>query len=87
MSASLTIVAEWPKNERESVRVALDEFNGHPVVSARLWFKGDDGNMRPGKSGLAIGVRHLPALARALNQALLIATEQGLVTEGAQHEG
>lgn len=85
MSASLTIVAEWPKNDRENVRVALDEFNGHPVVSARLWFKGEDGNLRPGKTGIAIGVRHLPALARALNQALDIATKQGLIGE-AHHE-
>lgn len=84
MTASLVIVAEWPKNDRENVRVSLDEFNGHRIVSARLWFKGDDGNMRPGKTGLAIGVRHLPALAKALNQALVIATEQGLLPEEAR---
>ncbi|MBN9454285.1 MAG: transcriptional coactivator p15/PC4 family protein [Bosea sp.] len=83
MSAALIIVAEWPKNERETVRVALDEFNGHPVVNARLWFRADDGSMRPGKAGLAIGVRHLPALAKALNQALAIATAQGLLPEEA----
>jgi hypothetical protein len=85
MSASLIIVAEWPKNDRETVRVTLDEYNGRPVVGARLWFRGEDGNMRPGKTGLAIGVRHLPALARALDQALAIATEQGLLTEGGRN--
>lgn len=83
MSATLTIVAEWPKNEREIVRVALDEFNGHPIVNARLWFRADDGSMCPGKAGLTIGVRHLPALAKALNRALAIATEQGLLPEEA----
>lgn len=82
MTGTQTIIAEWPKNDRENVRVALDEFNGHPVVSARLWFRADDGSMRPGKSGLAIGVRHLPALAKALNDALALATDKGLVTDG-----
>jgi hypothetical protein len=78
VSAAPTIIAEWPKNERETVRVALDEFNGHSTVNARLWFRAADGEMRPGK-GLAIGIRHLPALAAALNEALAVAIERSLI--------
>lgn len=81
MSASLIIIAEWPKNEREVVRVALDEFNGHSIVNARLWFRAEDGGLRPGKQGFAIGIRRLPALASALNRALAVAIEQGLLKE------
>ncbi|MGE7469243.1 transcriptional coactivator p15/PC4 family protein [Bosea sp. NPDC003192] len=82
MSGALIVVAEWPKNDREVVRVVLDEYNGHPLVNARLWFRGDGGEMRPGK-GLSVGIRHLPALAEAFSRALAIATEQGLIKEGA----
>lgn len=81
MSTTPTIIAEWPKNDRENVRVALDEFNGHATVNARLWFRAADGEIRPGK-GLAIGIRHLPALAAALNEALAVAIERGLVEGG-----
>lgn len=81
MSTAPTIIAEWPKNDRENVRVALDEFNGYSTVNARLWFRAADGEMRPGK-GLAIGIRHLPALAVALNEALAVAIERGLIEGG-----
>jgi hypothetical protein len=84
--SALIIVAEWPKNDREVVRVVLDEYNGHPLVNARLWFQGDGGELRPGK-GLSVGIRHLPALTEAFTRALTIATEQGLIHSPSSPEG
>ncbi|MFN4160118.1 MAG: transcriptional coactivator p15/PC4 family protein [Gemmobacter sp.] len=41
------------KNAREEIRVSLDEFAGHELVNLRVWFQAPDGEMRPGKQGIA----------------------------------
>ncbi len=58
-------VAEWPRNSRETMRVRLDTYQGNIIVDCRAWYVGDDGTMKPGRSGLTLAVRHLPALASA----------------------
>lgn len=80
MSATV-IVSEWQKNQREVVRVGLEEFNGRPIVNLRVWYRpeGSD-DLRPGKSGIAMSAQHLPALASAINRALSLAVQQGSVT-------
>gem|GEM_PF-1329434 len=81
--SAAVIVAEWQKNQRETVRVALETFNDRPIVNLRIWYRpeGSD-DLRPGKSGLAMGAQHLPALASAINRALEIAVQRGDVTQG-----
>jgi hypothetical protein len=64
------IVAEWRRNTRESIRIALDLFNGRHTIDVRAWWKDDVGNLRPGRGGITIAVRHLPALADGLANAL-----------------
>lgn len=79
------LISEWPKNERESVRVTIEEFNGRSIINARIWFRADDGEMRPGKAGIAMGVKHLPALAQAFAEAEAKAIEQGMIELEAPH--
>lgn len=76
------ITGEWPKNKRESVRVALDEYQGRKIIDCRVWWRDDDGVLRPGKSGLTLAIKHAPALADALAKALVRARELGLVNDG-----
>lgn len=38
-----TIIATLRKNAREDLRVSLDKFNGHDLLSLRVWFGTDDG--------------------------------------------
>jgi hypothetical protein len=64
------VVSEWPRNSREVLRVRLSEFKGQPVVCIRAWFPKADGGLAPGRDGLTVSVRHLPALAEAINRAL-----------------
>jgi hypothetical protein len=80
MSAEI-IVAEWPKNSRELLRVRIDEFMGQPVICVRAWYPDSNGIMMPGKGGLTIGIKHLPALADSFNNALAAALEHGLLVE------
>ena len=77
-----TLIAEWPKNARETLRVRLDEYQGRAIVDVRTWFD-DGGTLRPGRAGLTLAVRHLPELAEALAKALETATASGLIAGNA----
>lgn len=73
------VIAEFPKNSRESVRVALDEFKGQTLISIRVFYKDSADEWRPGRSGLSMAVHHLPHLAEALAAAEAKARELRLV--------
>lgn len=75
------VIAEWDRNSREVVRVALDQYQGRYTINARVWFRAEGGELRPGKSGMTLSVKHLPAMADALAKALERAIELGLVEE------
>jgi len=57
-----------PKNSREELRVSLDPFKGHNLVSLRVWYRSQDGDMRPTKKGVALQVANLPAVIAALSE-------------------
>jgi hypothetical protein len=72
-------VAEWWKNRRgESIRLALNRYEGRYVVDLRTWYTAEDGKLKPGK-GFAAEVRHLPRLAAAFAKAEAEARELGLI--------
>ncbi len=73
------IASKFPKNAREEVRTVLSDYHGKTIINVRVWFQGDDGEMRPSKSGLAMAIKHLPALAKSLNDAVDRAREAGLI--------
>jgi len=65
MNAPLAVLR---KNSREELRINIDEYRGHRLVNLRVWFEADDGEMRPGKQGIAIRLDLLPELRAALNR-------------------
>ncbi len=67
------------KNSSEELRVSLDEFRGHQLVALRVWFQSSDGEMRPGKQGLALKVDLLPELRAAILEAEAEALRRGLI--------
>ncbi len=73
------IIAEWKKNNRETFRVRLDSFKDRPIVDCREWYKATDGTLKPGRAGLTVSIRHLPALAMALVEAVKAADAGGLL--------
>ena len=74
-------LAEWKRNSRETLRVRLDRFNGQTIIDCRSWWSDANGELRPGKSGLTLAVRHLPDLADALAKALAHARSTGLLMD------
>jgi hypothetical protein len=75
-------IAKFFKSARDRskhVRVDLSEFKGHALVNVRVWETGTDGIDRPSKAGLALAIRKLPELTRALLKAEDRAREMGLL--------
>ncbi len=79
------LIVAIPKNQREDIRVALTEFQKDgqyfDMVSARVYYDAGDGEMKPGRNGLNIPVRLLPALADALREAEAEARAAGLLPD------
>lgn len=65
----MTVIATIPKNSQQEIRVSLENYQGHDLLNMRVWFQSQDGDMRPGKQGLAIRLALLPDLTRALQEA------------------
>lgn len=55
-----------PKNRTEEVRVSLDDFRGILLLNVRVWFQADDGQLRPGKQGIALRPDRALELAEAI---------------------
>lgn len=73
------IIAEWPRSERERVRIILDD----DVVDVRCFFVGDDCEpLRPGRTGSTLPLSHLPAMAVGLQAALSEARARRLIDGG-----
>lgn len=75
--ADLTITT-IPKNAREELRISLSEFKGYHLVSQRVWYRADDGEMRPSKAGVVIRIERLPELIEGLQAAQAAAQARGL---------
>ncbi len=60
------VISTFEKNKKEEVRLSLDTFHGKKLINIRVWFKDDDGTMKPGKQGMALGVDRYKDLASAI---------------------
>lgn len=86
LSDPIEIAKFWKNRGRnESLHVSLSEYEGHPLVNVRIYTTGTDGIDRPTPKGVAMGIRKLPELAKAINAALDKARELGLIDE-AEHD-
>ena len=73
------MIAEWPVNRRECVRISLEQFKGVELINIRKWYRADDESIRPTRDGIALHVKHQPQLAEAIGKALKVAHERGLL--------
>jgi hypothetical protein len=78
------VIASWQKNSRETLQIKLDDFKGQAVIDCRAWYADKDGELKPGRGGLTVSVKHLPALSAGLAAALKTAMAAGLISEGGE---
>jgi hypothetical protein len=60
-------ILEWPRNEREVVRVSLETFNGRNMIDVRTWWPDSEGSWKPARGGLTLSIKHLRPLAHGLS--------------------
>ena len=82
--ATETLVAVVEKNTTEEVRVRLAEWRGSNFIDLRVFaeFSGTEGEKRPTKRGLALGLTRPPELVTALQAALTEAKRKWLIEGG-----
>jgi hypothetical protein len=85
LAATIEVAKFWksPRDRTKHIRVELSEYEGHPLINVRIWKTGSDGIDRPTVAGIALAVRKLPELTRALLKAEDKARELGLIDVGA----
>lgn len=76
---SEVIVDEWPRSNRETIRVTLQWFQGRWVFSIRAWYRNGAGEWRPGRDGITLGVAHLPRVLNGYVELHRLASERGLI--------
>ena len=69
-------VIDIPKNKRETLRVARENYQGHDLVNLRVFFEADDGELRPSRKGVAFNAGLLPEVLSA-RQSRSVMTETG----------
>ncbi|MDA8746658.1 transcriptional coactivator p15/PC4 family protein [Litoreibacter sp.] len=65
----MSLIASIAKNSREEIRVSRDEYNGHDLINLRVFYDAGEGEMRPGKQGVAFKATLLPDVLNALGMA------------------
>ena len=64
------LIQEWRKNSTQVVRVTLQMFRGIEMISIRVWYRGPDGAMLPGKNGVSLPAdKYIKKLQKALKSA------------------
>ena len=72
------ILATFPKNRIEEVRVCLTEYQGMFLIDTRIYYKDSEG-YKPSKKGISLRYSKLPELLRALEKAQGVLIERGLL--------
>ena len=58
---------EFQKNDRgEVVRIVREDYRGTDLVNIRVWYRTDNGEMRPSKTGITINSGQIDQLIEAL---------------------
>jgi hypothetical protein len=73
------VIGELRKNAAERVQVSLHEFNGHDMLSVRVYVGQDVGQAKPTQKGITVNVVTLPKLISLLQEAEAKARAEGLI--------
>ena len=76
------LIATFPKNKFEEIRVQIKEFKGYDLVDIRVFAGSKDGEDKvPTGKGISINVAHFLELKKALIEAERVLRENQLLSE------
>ena len=74
------LIASFPKNKFEEVRVQIKEFKGYDLLDIRVYASAKEGTDKvPTGKGLSINVSHFAELKKALLDAEIVLRENDLI--------
>ncbi len=72
------IIAEFAKNAMETVRVSISEFRGKTYGDIRVYYKDDEGELKPTKKGITLAPDLIPDLRTAIAELEATFIKEGL---------
>jgi hypothetical protein len=73
---------QWPLKNGEIVRVSIDYASGYDLVHIRRCRRGPNGELYPTQKGVAVQIRHLRRLLKALQAIRAHARKIGVLPPG-----
>ena len=63
------IISEIERNQKECIRVSLEEYKGHRFIDCRIFWKDNAGEYRPSKKGISLNDETVKEVITALSKA------------------
>lgn len=63
------VIKDIQKDNGDTIRVELSEYEGHKFLQIRIWFTNDDGELKPTKKGVSIPLNKIKDISEALSVA------------------
>lgn len=60
------VIYEFEKNSRETVRLIRKIWNAQDLIDLRVYYKAENGELKPTQKGLCLKVERLPELKKAI---------------------
>ena len=67
----MTLIAELDKNQKEKIRISIEEYRRSRFVDCRVYWEDQEGQWRPSKKGIALNGGCLNEVINALQKARL----------------
>jgi hypothetical protein len=75
------VLAEWPRNHNQVVKIVLTDYKGRKGINIRVWFRAEGGDIRPSRTGIWLPLERLSEVRKGLRKAKEIAAELGLIEQ------
>jgi hypothetical protein len=79
LSEPVKVAQFWKNRKGETIRAMLVTYEGRNCFDLRQCFTAHDGKMQPTKKGITVAVLRLLELAAAVNKAVSMARDLGLI--------
>ena len=63
------LITEIEKNQKERIRVTIEEYRGARFIDCRVYFEAENGEWRPTKKGIALNKDCIVEIIEALKKA------------------
>ena len=65
----MEVIAELEKNQKEKIRVSIEEYRGTKFIDCRVYWEDEQGQWKPSKKGIALNSECINEVIEALQKA------------------